>query len=128
MNETLMIPASLLLLTLRDEEKEWSGWADAVCINQAEDPEALCERAQQVEMMSAIFSKASMVFVYLGELPEAYDEFLNAAEALDELGPDNINVQIFDNADFPELVNLRLDSCVCDTLNDITPRPWYQRV
>lgn len=131
MNETLMIPTSLFsfLLTVRDEEKEWSGWADAVCINQAEDSEALRERAQQVEMMGAIFSKASMVFVYLGELPEAYDEFLTAAEALDELGPDNVNAQMFDNPDFPdELANLRLDSRIWDTFNDITSRPWYRRV
>lgn len=131
MNETLMIPSSLFsfLLIVRDEERDCLVWADAVCINQAETPEALHEREQQVEMMGTIFSDAIFVYVYLGEAPDTYKQLLTAAAALDEFGPDNINPQMFDRPDFPmELANLGLDSPIWETFDDILSRPWYQRV
>ena len=74
MNEILMIPASLhsFLKVRRNGEKPWICWADAICINQSGDTEALRERAHQVGMMGTIFSNAKFVLVYLGEEPTGF--------------------------------------------------------
>jgi hypothetical protein len=131
MNETLRIPASLFsfLREARTEDEGWVGWADAVCINQSLDSEALQERAQQVEMMDMIFSKSSKVLVYLGEQPKGFEDFLGCLEALHDFGIENINMQMFNNPNIPkELANLRQDSPVWKIFFDITSRSWYQRV
>ena len=130
-NETLMIPASLFsaLHRQRDNENRQTFWVDAVCISQAEDKDALQERAQQIQMMDKIFSGAEIMLIDLREQPEAYCAYLACASVLLDFGVDNINMQIFSNGDMPEeLANLRLDSPVWDAYNDISSRPWYRRV
>ena len=42
-------------------------WVDALCINQSNEKDALVERAQQVQLMHRIYSRALKVVVYLGE-------------------------------------------------------------
>jgi hypothetical protein len=42
-------------------------WVDAICINQADTPEALDERSGQVAMMDEIYKASSRVNVHLGE-------------------------------------------------------------
>jgi hypothetical protein len=41
-------------------------WIDAICINQAEDPDALAERAAQVRIMNRIYRQAKVVIIWLG--------------------------------------------------------------
>ena len=130
-NEILMIPESLFSALHRQRENEirQTFWVDAVCISQSEDPDALEERAQQIQMMDKIFSGAEMVLIDLGEQPKAYYHYLDCAFALLNFGIDNINMQMFSNKDMPEeLAKLRLDSAVWDAYDDMSTRPWYRRV
>jgi hypothetical protein len=130
MNEALLIPSSLhaFLKTRRDGAKPWICWADAICINQSGDEEALRERAHQVEMMGTIFSKAKVVLVYLGEEPTGFEEFRSASSALLKLLLGNIDPQR-PSLDFLKVTADKvISSLVLDTFDEIMTRPWYQRV
>lgn len=52
------------LRRLRNPEQERTVWVDAVCIDQ----ETTAERNHQVELMGTIYSKATRVMVYPGEV------------------------------------------------------------
>lgn len=56
-----------VLWQLREEAKRESFWADAICINQRD----VVEKTTQVRMMSDIYGKAGIVFIWLREqLPD----------------------------------------------------------
>jgi Heterokaryon incompatibility protein (HET) len=57
------------LLRLRDREIPRIVWADAVCINQADEK----EKGRQIQLMAAIYAKASRVLVWLGEAQDDSD-------------------------------------------------------
>lgn len=61
---------SSALKRLRKESEETMLWVDALCIDQSTEPDALRERARQVEMMHIIFGSAERVIVDLGEVDE----------------------------------------------------------
>lgn len=74
------------LLHLRHHRKSRAIWIDAICINQAD----LAERGAQVLLMEHIYSKASRVVVWLGEvepwglknLMEAASRYLRPEECI----------------------------------------------
>jgi hypothetical protein len=65
------------LRRLRRPEQERTVWVDAVCIDQ----ETTAERNHQVELMGTIYSKATRVLVYPGEVPGSVFSALEALEA-----------------------------------------------
>jgi Heterokaryon incompatibility protein (HET) len=68
------------LLRLRSHSFERIVWADAVCINQADDQ----EKARQILRMTKIYGQASRVIIWLGEgiddSDQAFEDIRNAAE------------------------------------------------
>lgn len=68
-DETLLVTANCeaALRHLRFQNGSRSLWVDAICIDQAEDPEALAERNVQVPLMGEIYSRASQTLCWLGE-------------------------------------------------------------
>jgi hypothetical protein len=70
-NVGLPITSNLFCLLSRLRQKECDGWiwADAICINQDDGK----ERSAQVQLMTDIYEKASVVLVWLGE-PDGYSE------------------------------------------------------
>lgn len=71
------------LRNVRSNQSDYIMWIDAICIDQAEHPVALEERAWQVQMMHQIYSQATGVIVWLGV--EANDSDY-AIQLLNELG------------------------------------------
>lgn len=67
------------LLRFRGEGKRVF-WADAICINQADDE----EKSHQVRLMRQIYEKAHIVAVWLGEEASYSDHVLNLSEAFGE--------------------------------------------
>jgi hypothetical protein len=65
------------LTHLRNPTLERIMWIDAVCINQQDDR----ERADQVQRMAEIYSKASRVVVWLGDGEDRGDEALETLRA-----------------------------------------------
>lgn len=59
--------AAALRRMLRGRPRGRKVWVDAICINQADDAEALAERGAQVAMMDRIYRGAEEVDVHLGE-------------------------------------------------------------
>jgi hypothetical protein len=73
-----------VLVRLRGLNIHWV-WVDALCIDQGSDEKALCERAEQVALMSQIFPFAQKVVVDLGELSESdgmFFEYVKLYEAI----------------------------------------------
>lgn len=70
---------------LRHESQDIILWVDALCINQSSEPEALRERARQVEMMHKIFGSADRVIVDFGEADEETPELLSNLALFDQL-------------------------------------------
>lgn len=95
-----------MLEAIRDVEATRPIWADSICINQAGDSEVLRERAQQIEMMDLIFSRALVVLVYLGESPPAMEDFLSAAEALSSFATRGVTEQMTKMTDLPVGIDL----------------------
>ncbi|RYP14835.1 hypothetical protein DL767_010375 [Monosporascus sp. MG133] len=60
------------LLRLRDRRFERIIWVDAICINQARDE----DKEEQIQYMAEIYSKASRVIVWLGEVEDDGDQAL----------------------------------------------------
>jgi hypothetical protein len=127
MNEILMIPASLH--TCLKEMRMGLCWADAICINQSDHPEALRERAQQVGMMGTIFSKASHVLVQLGEEPEGFLELCYVTKDLFQHVPDSMHPRLWNSIESLEAsAHQAITSQILDAFDDIVSRPWFQRV
>lgn len=60
-----------------DDEIPTAWWIDAICINQ----KSLAERTKQVSRMGLVYSMASKVVIWPGDLPICREEILNAAIA-----------------------------------------------
>ncbi|KAI6396643.1 hypothetical protein MCOR23_006544 [Pyricularia oryzae] len=60
-----------------DDEIPTAWWIDAICINQ----KSLVERTKQVSRMGLVYSMASKVVIWPGDLPICREEILNAAIA-----------------------------------------------
>jgi hypothetical protein len=75
-NQDLAVTPNLYkaLLRLRDPLIPRIIWIDAVCINQADDK----EKERQIELMAAIYAKASRVLVWLGEARDGSDQALES--------------------------------------------------
>ncbi|KAK4888176.1 hypothetical protein LTR27_012905 [Elasticomyces elasticus] len=57
-------------------------WVDSICINQANDAQALQERGRQVTLMDEIYSKATQVNVHLGPGDKRSDVAIAAVKRL----------------------------------------------
>jgi len=62
------------LLRLRNSKLPRIIWADAICINQADDN----EKELQIQFMATIYAKASSVIVWLGEAQDNSNQALDA--------------------------------------------------
>jgi hypothetical protein len=103
---------------LRYPDKERYLWIDALCINQHDDK----EKADQVQHMFTIFSKAKMVVAWLG--PQTHDTFLALL-----LGEYWVEFQ----REFRDLDHGHGSACLgrvaraYSGLLDLCSRPWFQR-
>lgn len=84
----------------QEEDRSLAIWIDAICINQNDQR----EKEHQIPMMDFIYSKACIVWVWLGEGTEATDR------AMDYL----------DDPPFLEYC----DPEYADKVGDFQPRPW----
>jgi len=103
----LPITASLhsALVRLRDKFFGRVIWADAICINQADNE----ERGRQVQCMAEIYSKANRVIVWLGEAAAGDD---NAIQAILEAGEKS-----------SPLARDKLEA-----VDALLSRPWFRRI
>jgi len=83
-------------------------WADAVCINQADEK----EKERQIPLMAEIYAKASRVLVWLGEAEDDGDQALKAILHARETSPKYLS-----HAESYRQQILKL-----------LQRPWFQRV
>lgn len=73
---------------LRRKLGQFSIWIDSVCIHQADES----EKAQQIQLMGQIYSRAKTVYVWLGEGNERSDRAINylaTAGLLEYYSPSN---------------------------------------
>jgi hypothetical protein len=96
------------LSRLRNRYIERVIWADAVCINQTD----LQERSCQVQLMAKIYSKASRIVVWLGEMADdsdrALEEILVAADKQSTNRSNNGTIQ--------------------QAILTLLQRPWFRRI
>ena len=110
-------------------------WVDAICINQADDADALAERSAQVSMMDKIYSAAVNVVIDLGDSPRD-DKIL--VDGLTKFG--SIDFEQWDNIDWGrftsrelsrELSSLKVPAEHTDpfwlALDRLFRRPWFFR-
>ncbi|KAF8847357.1 HET-domain-containing protein, partial [Acephala macrosclerotiorum] len=96
------------LLRLRDRSLERILWIDAICINQ----ENLKEQGQQVQLMAKIYSKATRVLVWLGEMVDNSDTALERIRiAAENESPDSLN-----------------DKTIQQAILALLQRPWFRRI
>ena len=71
-------PASLVdaLRSLRHVDQQRKLWVYTLSINQAAEDEALCKKAQLIQLMKYIYSIAMTVIMWVGRLPEDFSTFL----------------------------------------------------
>ncbi|KAI1411478.1 heterokaryon incompatibility protein-domain-containing protein [Hypoxylon sp. FL1857] len=97
-------------------------WADGVCINQDD----MDERAQQVRMMSTIYSRAYRVITYIGEdtcdVDLAVDLMKKIARYADKVISGQCEVSISHPEELPDHNDMSWGS-----LKDFLSRPWYTR-
>jgi hypothetical protein len=96
------------LLRLRDPFIERIIWIDAVCINQVD----LQEQGLQVQHMARIYSKASRVIVWLGEME------LDSDQALED-------ICFAANKDFTERSRGEINQ---QAIINLLQRPWFRRI
>jgi hypothetical protein len=84
-------------------------WVDAICINQGNNE----ERAQQVQLMAKIYSRATRVLVWLGETAANSDEALL----------DIVHI----GAEYDSLDSLN-DRKIQQAILALLKRPWFQRI
>jgi hypothetical protein len=95
------------LLHLRDHEIPRIIWADAVCINQANEE----EKEHQIQFMAAIYAKASRVIVWLGEAQDESDRALESIRIAGEKSVEPSNTELFEQA-----------------ILQLLERPWFCRI
>ena len=90
-------------------------WVDAVCINQTDGE----EKMTQIQLMPAIYAKASRVIVWLGaaqdDSDEAFDLILSAAN--ESLNPPNT-----------QLERARSPRALEQKIQQLLNRPWFSRI
>ena len=104
------------LRRLRGNINEKVLWVDAICIDQGSNE----ERNYQVPLMKTIYTKASIVRVWLGESTEGSDEAMRILNVLGHGNP-------------PRLANVRIDGRALDmgdlgNLRDLFTRSWWRRI
>ncbi|RDW57321.1 hypothetical protein BP5796_12771 [Coleophoma crateriformis] len=109
-NDPFLVTVNLhvALSHLRDPSLERILWVDAICINQNDNE----ERAQQVQLMVKIYSKAHRVIVWLGK------ETVNTTEALED-------IQFAASDEFTELSKIKINK---QAIFALLQRPWFERV
>ncbi|OAP57401.1 hypothetical protein AYL99_08139 [Fonsecaea erecta] len=114
---------------LRDRKTDVTFWADAISINQAPTPDGLAEKSQQVQLMSVIFSRATMVVADLGyasmEMMAGLDELLGKLGSLstDQIGPDFVLGPKFQKLGLP-----KIGDPAWTILDELLRREWFNRV
>ncbi|KAI1204607.1 heterokaryon incompatibility protein-domain-containing protein [Annulohypoxylon truncatum] len=126
---TTNLESALRALRLRDKER--LVWIDALCINQT----STAERSQEVRRMSAIYSRAETVIVWLGRVKELSDadqvdddrveaKLRGLLDALADLRPQDTEAEaaaaVLDRTGDP-IYALRL-------LRTFFYRPWFNRI
>lgn len=108
----------LALTRVRFEAKPRSLWADAVCINQADN----IEKSGQVRLMYQIFSRASHVLAYLGEEHDNSQDIPNILRYINIISKDMSNKELtFYDATRSSKHDLR-------PLVAFLQRPWFARI
>ncbi|KAK7433186.1 hypothetical protein QQZ08_000118 [Neonectria magnoliae] len=98
------------LRRMRRETEVQTVWADAICINQADND----EKGRQVDLMGAIYERASKVFVWLGEDSTAASKTAFASLA-------SVNKKISTGADKENIPSSEIDITV--SIQGITSGP-----
>jgi hypothetical protein len=96
------------LSRLRDCFFERIIWVDAICINQVD----LKEQGLQVQLMAKIYSKATRVIVWLGEMEPDSDQALE-------------DIRLAANAESMERSKKEINQQV---ILNLLQRPWFQRI
>lgn len=107
------------LLALRNHSFERIMWIDAVCIKQDD----LTERARQVELMAEIYSKASLVVVWLGQ-EAAIGPILRHNKASEAL--EKIRLAAEENS-VPS-IDFQEKEIIPESVVDLVRRSWFKRV
>jgi hypothetical protein len=96
------------LSRLRDPSFELVIWVDAICINQADDTEKVC----QIQSMAKTYGQANRVVVWLGEANDDSDQALEAIR----VAPGNKSTNILDKG------------TVLQAIIALLQRPWFRRI
>lgn len=111
-NEDLSVTRNLhaVLLRLRDPDVPRILWIDAVSINQGDEK----EKVQQIQLMAAIYAKATRVLVWLDE---AENDGLDSAQALEWVRVAAETAKVPSNM-----------WTVRPAVEKLLDRPWFQRI
>jgi hypothetical protein len=106
-NRTISVANNLYtaLLRFRDPKIPRIIWADAICINQKDQR----EKESQIQLMAAVYAKASRVIVWLGQAEDGGDR---ALETIRRVGESSTS-----DPELPQREILLL-----------LQRPWFQRI
>jgi len=102
-------------------------WADAVCINQADN----LEKAAQVNMMGDVYAMAARTLAYLGPTADGSNMVLDLLEKIARNSPalSGFNLRTVDQQVLGEVAGLPPDhDPVWDALRKFWARPWFRRV
>lgn len=125
--ESIETPGSYIPLTsslfsalsrFRRDDQPHILWADAICINQANNS----EKSRQVQMMNVIYSRAEALLVYLGEHD---DDTHDATWMIDHI-VDQMQKKECDKKDLYYIENAHPDEW--RKIQGILNRPWFERV
>ena len=121
---------SQALRRLRYREAERIIWADAICINQADD----AEKSHQVPMMGSIYSLARRVVVWLGhgeaqQTQLSFETSKTIADACHDYDRrHNITTDYAAKHEDAELPEGLLRPLVLSSLKELYDRPWFSRI
>jgi hypothetical protein len=115
----------------RDKKISRRLWADAVCIDQADDP----EKGHQVRLMGQIYENAKQVLIWLG--PDstgcAEDVFNLISETVQYLN-DGVNLDYLESPHDINYVGIDNLDCICTDMNRwkqvryMVSLPWFNRL
>jgi len=121
---------SQALKRLRLEEADRIIWADAICINQADE----AEKSHQVPMMGSIYSLAKRVVVWLGEGDAQQSRMaFDASRAIVDACHDycqrhDIIPDRFTDHGEVDLPQIMASDHILSSLEDLYDRPWFHRI
>lgn len=102
-------------------------WADAVCINQADN----LEKAAQVDMMGDVYAMAARTLAYLGPAADGSDAVLGLLQQIARASPalSQFNLRTVDQRVLGQVAGLPPDDDFAwDALRKFWARPWFRRV